>query len=46
MTDNVAEATAAIARGERYPYHYVTIAWERAQAGDRIGAFGLFGGDT
>ena len=41
MTDTVAEATAAIARGERDPFHYVLIAWDRAQAGDRIGAFDL-----
>jgi cytochrome c-type biogenesis protein CcmH/NrfG len=41
MTDTVAEATAAIARGERDPFHYVTIAWDRAQAGDRPGAFDL-----
>jgi len=41
MTDTVAEATAAIARGERDPYHYVTIAWERAQTGDRSGALDL-----
>lgn len=41
MTDTVADAAAAIARGDRDPFHYVTLAWGRAQAGDREGAFDL-----
>ena len=41
MTETVADATAAIARGDRDPFHYVTLAWDRAQAGEREAAFGL-----
>jgi len=38
MTDTVAGAAAAIARGEQDPFHYVMVAWDRAQSGDRVGA--------
>ncbi len=41
MTDTVAAATAAIARGDTDPYNYVTVAWDHAQAGDRDAAFEL-----
>ncbi len=41
MTDTVAAATAAIARGDTDPYNYVTVAWDQAQAGNRDAAFEL-----
>ncbi len=41
MNDTVAGAAAAIARGEQDPFHYVTVAWDRAQHGDRSGAMEL-----
>lgn len=39
MTDNVAAATAAIMRGDPDAYNYVTVAWDHAQAGNRLAAF-------
>ena len=41
MIDAPADAAAAIARGDRDPFHYVTLAWHRAQAGQRDAAFDL-----
>ena len=41
MTDAFAEASAAIARGDRDPFHYVVLAWYRAQAGERDAAYQL-----
>lgn len=41
MTDTVAAATAAIARGDQDPYNYVTVAWDHAQTGNRSAAYDL-----
>ncbi len=43
MIETVADAAAAIARGDRDPFHYVTLAWHRAQNGERDQAFDLLG---